>query len=267
MTIEVAGRPGVPAIIVDRISKSFQRRQGGSSVEALAGVSFKVRANSFVTLFGPSGCGKTTMLRLLNGLLQPDEGAISVYGRPPAPGHETGFVFQSPRLLPWRTVRGNVSFPLELQTGGQRPSHDRIEDILERVGLADFAESYPNELSGGMAQRAALARALVVRPRLLLMDEPFANLDAQAREFMQIELLRIWQMLDCEVVFVTHSVDEAIILSDQILVMSPRPGRIVEAIEVDLPRPRTESDVRGMPEFARLRTHLWDQIKRTVSSV
>lgn len=251
-------------IVVDGVSKTFSRGPSAQSVMALGDVSLTFPANGFVTIFGPSGCGKTTLLRLIGGLLQPDSGEISVYGRKPAPGAGTGFVFQSFRLLPWRTVRDNVGFPLEIQGIGGEARRARVDDYLSRVGLADFAESFPSELSGGMNQRVALARALVAEPRLLLMDEPFASLDAQTREFMQMELLRLWRQKQGEVIFVTHSVDEAISLSDRIVVMSPRPGRVVEIVEVDLPRPRWEYDLRARPEFNELRAHLWGRIKEMV---
>lgn len=252
------------SIALDGVSKSFARGRTSQVVQALDDVSFDVQPNSFVTVFGPSGCGKTTLLRLINGLLKPDGGEISVYGEPPAPGPRMGFVFQSFRLMPWRTVRGNIGFPLEVRGVGAAERETRVNDYLSRIGLEEFGDSYPSELSGGMKQRVALARALVSEPPLLLMDEPFASLDAQTREFMQIELLQLWGRIKGEVVFVTHSVDEAIILSDRIVVMSPRPGRVVEIVEVDLPRPRWDYGVRTQPEFVELRAYLWRKIEEMV---
>jgi NitT/TauT family transport system ATP-binding protein len=254
------------AISVRNISKTFQRAKAVSGVKALEDVSFEIKANNFVSVVGPSGCGKTTLLRMLNGLIDPDAGEILVDGRPPVPGPHMGFVFQSFRLMPWRTIRSNVAFTLEVHGVGARECADRVDQYLSMVGLSRFADSYPTELSGGMKQRAALARALVGRPRFLLMDEPFASLDAQTREFMQIELAKIWQHHKGVVVLVTHSVDEAVLLSDQIILLNPRPGRVAEILDVDLPHPRWSYDVRARPEFAEMRGHLWNRIKEMVTS-
>ena len=254
------------AISVRNVSKTFRRAKGNSSVKALENVSFDIRPNAFVSLVGPSGCGKTTLLRMLNGLIKPDAGEILVEGQEPAPGPHMGFVFQSFRLMPWRTIRSNVAFTLEVHG---RPAAERLEradHYLNMVGLRKFADHYPSELSGGMKQRAALARALVGEPHFLLMDEPFANLDAQTREFMQIELAKIWERRKGVVVLVTHSVDEAVLLSDQIILLNPRPGRVAEILEVGLPHPRWTYDARARPEFAELRRHLWNRIKDMVAS-
>ncbi len=258
--------PDEPAIVVRNVSKTFRRPASkGGGVKALENVSFRIQPNAFVSIVGPSGCGKTTMLRMLNGLIQPDAGEILVDGRAPAPGPHMGFVFQSFRLMPWRTIRANVAFALEVHGVAARERTERADYYLNMVGLRRFAESYPSELSGGMKQRAALARALVGQPRFLLMDEPFANLDAQTREFMQIELAKIWQHHKSVVVLVTHSVDEALLLSDQIILLNLRPGRVAEILEVDLPRPRWSYDARARPEFVEMRAHLWDRIKRMVA--
>jgi NitT/TauT family transport system ATP-binding protein len=254
------------AISVRNISKTFRRAKAVNGVKALENVSFEIKANSFVSLVGPSGCGKTTLLRMLNGLIRPDAGEILVDGLHPVPGPHMGFVFQSFRLMPWRTIRANVAFTLEVHGVGARECADRADHYLSMVGLSRFADSYPAELSGGMKQRAALARALVGQPRFLLMDEPFANLDAQTREFMQIELAKIWQHHKGVVVLVTHSVDEAVLLSDQIILLNPRPGRVSEILDVDLPHPRWSYDVRARPEFAEMRGHLWNRIKEMVAS-
>jgi NitT/TauT family transport system ATP-binding protein len=254
------------AISVRNISKTFRRAKAVNGVKALEDVSFEIKANSFVSLVGPSGCGKTTLLRMLNGLIRPDAGEILVDGLHPVPGPHMGFVFQSFRLMPWRTIRANVAFTLEVHGVGARECADRADHYLSMVGLSRFADSYPAELSGGMKQRAALARALVGQPRFLLMDEPFANLDAQTREFMQIELAKIWQHHKGVVVLVTHSVDEAVLLSDQIILLNPRPGRVSEILDVDLPHPRWSYDVRARPEFAEMRGHLWNRIKEMVAS-
>jgi NitT/TauT family transport system ATP-binding protein len=253
-----------PAIAMRGVSKWFRRANSDTGVHALDGIELDIRANTFVTLIGPSGCGKTTLLRMLNGLIRPSSGEILVSGKPPKPGPHMGVVFQSFRLMPWRTIRTNVYFPLEVHNVPRRECEERADHYLAMMGLRRFAESYPHELSGGMQQRAALARALIAQPAFLLMDEPFAALDAQTREFMQIEVMKIRQNLKSVVVFVTHSVDEAVLLSDQVVMMRPRPGRIAEIVDVSLPQPRWDYDVRATPEFAALRHHLWEGIKAMV---
>lgn len=253
-----------PAIEVRGVTKTFRPMHGATVVTALQDISFTCERNSFVTLVGPSGCGKTTLLRMLNGLIPADSGEILVDGHPPHPGIEMGFVFQSFRLLPWRTVLQNVGYTLEVNGVEPAEVKERAGRYLDLVGLSRFANAYPSELSGGMRQRVALARALVGEPRYLLMDEPFANLDAQMREFMQIEMLRILQDRDVNVVFVTHSPDEAVLMSDRIVILRPRPGRVSEVVDVDLPHPRWEGDLRMEPRFAELRGHLWDRIKAMV---
>jgi NitT/TauT family transport system ATP-binding protein len=254
------------SIKVTNVSKTFRRAKAKEGVLALDGVSLDIAPNTFVSLVGPSGCGKTTLLRMLNGLIVPDAGEILVGGEAPRPGPQTGFVFQSFRLLPWRTIRDNVAFTVELGGMNARDRGARADHYLEMVGLQRFANAYPNELSGGMKQRAALARALSAEPRYLLMDEPFAALDAQTREFMQIELAKLWTHHKSTVVFVTHSVDEAVLLSDQIVLLRPRPGRVAEVLDVDLPHPRWQYDARATPRFAELRHYLWERIKTMVAS-
>jgi NitT/TauT family transport system ATP-binding protein len=254
------------SIKVTNVSKTFRRAKAKDGVLALDGVSLDIAPNTFVSLVGPSGCGKTTLLRMLNGLIVPDTGEILVGGEAPRPGPQTGFVFQSFRLLPWRTIRDNVAFTVELGGMNARDRGARADHYLEMVGLQRFANAYPNELSGGMKQRAALARALSAEPRYLLMDEPFAALDAQTREFMQIELAKLWSHHKSIVVFVTHSVDEAVLLSDRIVLLRPRPGRVAEVLDVDLPHPRWQYDARATPRFAELRHYLWERIKAMVAS-
>jgi NitT/TauT family transport system ATP-binding protein len=253
-----------PAISVRGASKTFRRPNMPTGVNALRDISFDIAPNSFVSLVGPSGCGKTTLLRLLNGLIQPDSGQVLVDGEPPRPGPHMGFVFQSFRLMPWRTIRANVAFALEVQGIAPHECAERADEYLALVGLRRFADAHPSELSGGMNQRAALARALVGQPRFLLMDEPFANLDAQTSEFMQIELAKIWEQHKGVVVLVTHSVDEAVLLSDRIILLNPRPGSVAEIVDVKLPHPRWSYDARALPEFAALRTYLWNRIKEMV---
>jgi len=253
-----------PAIVVRNVSKWFRRAKGKVEVHALDNIDLNITPNTFVSLVGPSGCGKTTLLRMLNGLIQPDSGVIRIAGEEPTPGPHMGIVFQSFRLMPWRTIRANVFFPLELHDTASQECAERADYLLAMMGLRKFADSYPRELSGGMQQRAALARALIANPAFLLMDEPFAALDAQTREFMQIEVMKIRQTLKSVVVFVTHSVDEAVLLSDQIVMMSPRPGRIAEIVNVNLPQPRWDYDVRATSEFVELRHYLWEGIKAMV---
>jgi NitT/TauT family transport system ATP-binding protein len=257
---------GRPAISVKNVSKTFRRANTLYGVKALDSVSFDIAPNRFVSIVGPSGCGKTTLLRTLNGLIQPDEGTVQVDGAAPTPGPHMGFVFQSFRLMPWRTIRSNVAFTLEVHGVTEKEREERVDHYLNLVGLRRFADSYPAELSGGMKQRTALARALIGQPRYLLLDEPLANLDAQTSEFMQIELMKIWRQYQGVMVLVTHSVDEAVLLSDQIILLNPRPGRVAEILEVPLPHPRWSYDVRARPEFIEMRAHLWARIKAMVAS-
>ncbi len=246
--------PGL--IELQGVGKSFKEGR----LRALQDISFSVAPGEFVSLVGPSGCGKTTLLRLIDGLTPPDEGAVLVKGRPPQPSSEMAMVFQSARLLPWRTVAGNIEFVLALKGLSRRDATQRALALLGAVGLRDFAEAYPHELSGGMQQRVGLARALAVEPEVLLMDEPFAALDAMTRETLRGELLRMWARRRMAVVFVTHDIDEAILLSQRIILLRPRPGRIDSILSVDLPEPRWQHDPRGQPAFATLRRELWDRI-------
>ena len=258
----------IPKIEIRSVAKSFHRanRAAESRVDALHDVSFSIFPGEFVCLIGPSGCGKTTLLRLINGLIEPDAGEILVDGKgPPEPGPWAGFVFQSFRLLPWRTIIDNVEFPLQLRGVDVRDRAARAKEYLDLVGLEDFANSYPHELSGGMQQRVGLARALALRPEILLMDEPFAALDAQTRELMQIELSRIWEQRKVAVVFVTHSLDESIFLADRIILLRRRPGKVEEILNVPFDRPRWRYDIRALPEYSKLRSHLWDKIRGMVA--
>ena len=246
----------VPLISLRQIGKSF--REG--RVQALDGISFDVAPGEFISLVGPSGCGKTTILRLMNGLITPDRGEILVKGRPPVPSANLAMVFQSARLLPWRTVAGNIEFVLALRGLSRQARSERALALLGLVGLREFADAYPHELSGGMQQRVGLARALAVEPEVLLMDEPFAAVDAMTRETLRAGLLQMWSQRRMAVVFVTHDIDEAILLSQRIVLLRPRPGRIDEIVDVDFPEPRWQNDPRGLPAFVALRRHLWDRI-------
>ncbi len=255
-----------PAIRFDRVSKSFASAGGRAAVLALQDISFTVEPATFVALLGPSGCGKTTILRLADGLIRGDTGKVEVFGAPPKPGPNIGFVFQTFRLIPWASVQDNVEFALKGPLFSQAERRERANRHLELVGLAEFRHAYPGELSGGMKQRVALARALATEPDILLMDEPFASIDAQTRELMRIELMRIWTDRRPVVLFVTHSVDEAIILADRILLLSPRPGRTVKTIEVELERPRWAYDARAEPRYVELRSFLSERMRELVLS-
>ncbi|HXG05433.1 MAG TPA: ABC transporter ATP-binding protein [Candidatus Binatia bacterium] len=221
------------------VSKTFRSREG-DRVHALEDISLRVEPEEFVSLVGPSGCGKSTLLRLVGGLTLPTRGVVWVRGaevREPFP--DAGFVFQSAVLLPWRTVLDNVLFSIEMLGHRREAYRDRALALIELAGLGGFERRYPWELSGGMQQRVAICRALVHDPSLLLMDEPFGALDAMTREEMSLELLRIWGERRKTILFVTHSIPEAILLSDRVVVMTPRPGRVARVLEIELPRPRT----------------------------
>ena len=235
-------------IRVEGLSKVFHSRDGGSVV-ALHDVSLEVARNEFVSLVGPSGCGKSTMLRLLAGLVGPTRGVLEIDGTAVTePRRDIGIVFQSPTLLPWADITDNVLFPLRLMRERASDARARAHALLELVGLKGFESRYPRELSGGMQQRAAICRALIHDPGILLMDEPFGALDALTREVMSMELLRIWTENPKTIVFVTHSITEAVLLSDRVIVMSPRPGRIAEVVDVPIERPRT-LDMEGSRDF------------------
>ncbi len=230
-------------LLIERAEKRF------GAMQALAPLDLAVRDGEFIAIVGPSGCGKSTLLRLVAGLLPASAGRLTLGGRAiTGPVTEVGIVFQQPVLLDWRTALGNVLFQVEMR--GQRPGpwRQRALALLEQVGLADFADAYPHALSGGMRQRVAIARALVHEPGLLLMDEPFGALDALTREQMRIDLETLWLRRRMTVLFVTHSVDEAVLLADRVVVMSPRPGRIDRILDIRLPRPRGLS-ARREPAF------------------
>ncbi|HEV8306933.1 MAG TPA: ABC transporter ATP-binding protein [Methylomirabilota bacterium] len=225
-------------IALERVAKAYKLR-GGAQLLAIDEVSLDVGDGEFVTIVGPSGCGKSTLLKLVAGLVFPSRGEIRLDGEPvTGPRRGVGMVFQSAVLLKWKTVLGNVMFPLRIMRLDQPRYEQRARELLEITGLADFADRYPRELSGGMQQRVAICRALVFDPKVLLMDEPFGALDAMTREELSIELLRIWQGARKTVLFVTHSISEAVLLADRVVVMSARPGRVVDVLDVDLPRPR-----------------------------
>jgi NitT/TauT family transport system ATP-binding protein len=243
----LAGSTAPPTISVRGLSKDH--RVHGGSVQALAQTSFDVTEGEFIAVVGPSGCGKTTLLKILAGVLPASTGTACLRGTPiNGPRRDIGVVFQSPVLLPWRSVLENVLLPIDVQRAG-RDRHTQLAlALLELVGLREFAHRYPGELSGGMQQRVAITRALVHDPALLLMDEPFGALDALTREQMNLELQRIWLERRKTILFITHSIPEAVFLADRVLVMSPRPGRIVDVVTVNMPRPRL-LEVMNQPQF------------------
>ena len=254
---------------IQGVSKSFHKTASNSSTEiqALANVNLSIRENEFVSIIGPSGCGKTTLLKIIDGLLSHDGGEILIKGRKvTGPGPERAVVFQTFALLPWRTVRENVSLALRFRGLGRREIADRVDPWLVRVGLAPFADNFPHELSGGMRKRTQLAQSLVVDPSVLLMDEPFGSVDAQTRQLLQEELLNLWQREQKTVIFVTHSMDEAVYLSDRVVVMTPRPGRVAEILDVPLSRPRAAGDVRRDPRFVDLTNYIWDSLKKAMEN-
>jgi NitT/TauT family transport system ATP-binding protein len=248
-------------LVFDKVSKFFGVRKTGKgeagTMVALKEVCAKVEPGEFITLLGPSGCGKTTLLRMTAGLLKPDEGAITIGNTPvKQPRKDACMVFQNFGLLPWRTVARNVEFPLELDGVPKKERTERTRYFLNLVGLTSFENHYPHELSGGMQQRVGIARAMMREPILIFMDEPFGALDAQTREQLQEDFLKIWQQTRMTVLFVTHSIDEALLLSDRIFVFSSRPGRLSTIIESPLAPYRMTEDVRTRPEFAACRAEL-----------
>jgi NitT/TauT family transport system ATP-binding protein len=235
-------------------------------VTALSDFSLEVNRGEFVSVVGPSGCGKSTFLNLLLGLIHPDAGEMRLDGAPIAgPGQERAMVFQEFGLLPWRTVRANVELGLELKGVSSAERSGHATELIKLVGLQGFERHYPHELSGGMKQRVGLARALATEPQVLLMDEPFAALDAQTRDLMQAELLQIWERTKKTVLFVTHSIEEAAYLSDRVMVMTARPGRAKEILKINLPRPR-DYEMRLTPEFNQIKSRIWEVLKEELTS-
>jgi NitT/TauT family transport system ATP-binding protein len=245
--------------------KEYQSRN--NVIPALENVSFRVREQEFVCIVGPSGCGKTTLLKLIAGLLEPSSGRIVFGSELPYDQPRSALVFQEHGLFPWMSVLDNVAFGLEMQGVGRLERRDRARAFIEKVGLAPFAHSYPHELSVGMRQRVGIARAFVADPQILLMDEPFSSLDAQTRLVLQEELLRIWRDHKKLVVYVTHDIEEAVLLGDRVLVMTGRPGSIREEIPIPLPRPRALS-AREQPEVMEIKWHIWkmleDEVRKTL---
>ena len=251
------------AVVVRGVERIFTGAKG-ATVTALTGIDLTVHDGEFVSLIGPSGCGKSTLLRLIADLDEPTAGDIRVFGRTSKQARVDqayGIAFQQAGLLPWRTVAANIELPLQLHGVGAAERRSRVAELLDLVGLADFARNYPDQLSGGMQQRVAIARSLAEQPRLLLMDEPFGALDEMTRERMNQEVLRIWERTGITVVFVTHSIPEAVFLSSRVVVMSARPGRITDVIEIDLPRPR-DVETREQPRYFELVTDVREALRR-----
>jgi NitT/TauT family transport system ATP-binding protein len=235
-----------PLLSIQKLKKTFVTRDG--TLEALGSVTFDVYPEEFVSIVGPSGCGKTTLLKIIAGLMAQSEGEIVVDRAKFDPAREVGFVFQKALLLNWRRVLDNVLLPIEILRMERKKYLPKAMELLSLVGLEGFERSYPNELSGGMQQRVSLARALIHDPKVILMDEPFGALDAITREKMNLELLRIWAESKKTVIFITHEINEAVFLSNRVVVLSARPSRMIEAFDIDLPRPRT-LDIRTSPRF------------------
>jgi len=256
----MAGLNG-PIIDVQGVGKVFGR--GAGVTRALEGVSLAIQPREFISIIGPSGCGKSTLLRIVGDLVEPSGGAVHVKGKTPRQARldrDYGIVFQTPVLYEWRTVLRNVELPLEVMGRPRSESQGRAQGMLQLVGLGAFQHHYPWQLSGGMQQRVAIARALVFNPSILLMDEPFGALDELTRERLNLELLTIWSQTSATVLFITHSISEAVFLSSRVMVMSPRPGRIERTVTIDLPRPRT-AQTRAAARFFELVTQVREGLR------
>jgi NitT/TauT family transport system ATP-binding protein len=261
-------KPTGRGLAIEQISYHYFLEREQTEFLAFTDVSMSVADGEFVAIVGPSGCGKTTLLNVVAGLLPFDEGRLSIGGEPVSgPGTNRSMVFQHASLLPWRTVLGNVRYGMEMQRRFDNIRMDaRAKEMIRLVGLSGFEGRYPSELSGGMQQRVNLGRALATDPEVLLMDEPFAALDAQTREFMQAELLKIWAKSRKMVLFITHQIDEAVFLADRVIVMGTRPGRIKEEFHIDLPRPRALSLKRD-PRFLALCDSIWKLIEEEADGI
>jgi NitT/TauT family transport system ATP-binding protein len=258
-----AGSPPPPKLRLEGVGKTFavrgKRRAPARTVTALQDVELDIAPGEFTVLVGPSGCGKSTLLDLLGGLDSPTSGRILLDGAPvEGPGLDRGIVFQQYALLPWRTALGNVEFGLEATGVSRRERAERAREVLDLVGLQGFQDRHPHELSGGMRQRVAIARSLAYDPGVLLMDEPFGALDAQTRESLQDELLRIWERTGKTIVFITHSIDEAVHLGQRVAVLTSRPGRVKEVVPIGIDGRTEAEDLRSSPEFAEHRHRIWE---------
>jgi NitT/TauT family transport system ATP-binding protein len=250
---------GHEALEASGVRKSYTK--DGRTLQVLDVERFAVREGEFVTIIGPSGCGKSTLLHIMGGFIPAEAGAISVYGKQVnGPGPDRGMMFQEFALFPWKTVAGNVAWGLEAQGRARGEIETIVQQHLDMIGLSEFRNHYPAELSGGMKQRVALARVLAFNPKVLLMDEPFGALDAQTRETMQEEVTRLWERTKKTIVFVTHDIEEAVFLGDRVVVLSARPGRIREEVRIDLPRPRT-LEIKKSMQCHEYRNRIWDLIR------
>lgn len=252
-----------PKIAVRGLSKVFQPARG-AVIEALRGIDLEILDGEFITLIGASGCGKTTLLRIMGGFEQASTGYIEIASRAGPSDLVTSTVFQEESVFPWLSVAGNVEYGLRIRGMAKDRRRQIVQHFIDKVGLSAFKDAYPSQLSGGMRQRVSVARAFANGPEVLLMDEPFGALDEQTRIILQQEVLRLWSEHRCTVVFVTHSLDEAITLSDRIIVLSARPGQVRADIRVDIPRPRPVSTLRAHPEYAGLYQRLWSLIEADI---
>lgn len=254
-----------PLVVAENLTVGYELERERQLLTALTDINLTIHDGEFVVLVGPSGCGKTTFINAIAGLLQPWEGTVTYDGKKiEGTSKDRSMVFQDYAVMPWRTVESNVRMPFELRDQGLAKSEvsDRVQSMIEAVGLQGFEKSYPHELSGGMRQRVGIARAMVTQPRLLLADEPFGALDAMTREVLQGQLEQLVMEAGQTVVFITHSIDEAISLGDRIVVISNRPGTIREIVDVNIERPRlAEGEITQHPEYGRLREHLWNLVK------
>ena len=255
---------GAPKLAIDGVRKRFTIKKQGQehTFLALDGVDLDIQDQEFVSVIGPSGSGKTTLLKIVAGLVEPNAGEIRIDGkRVTTPGPDRAVVFQTFGLFPWKTVMDNVRFPLTIRKVPKDRATEIAQANIAKVGLDGFEDAYPHQLSGGMQQRVGLARALAADPQILLMDEPFGAIDAQTRELMQEELLRLWGEAKKCVMFVTHDLDEAVLLADRVVVLSGQPGKVQAIIDVPLPRPRWEYDMRSHKEFAEIRQEIWEMLR------
>lgn len=260
LNVSIFGDNSLIHVEARNLSVEYVMRRTSGRVTAIGDMNFSVDSGKFVCIVGTSGCGKTTLLNVIAGLQRPSAGDILLDGAPvQGPGRERAMVFQSAALMPWRTVLRNITYGLEIQHYSVKEATQMASLWVDLVGLKDFEQSYPRELSGGMQQRVNLARALATNPKLLLMDEPFASLDGQMREYMQADIERIWLQTRQTTIFVTHLIDEAIILADEVIVMTTRPGQVKSVMTVDLPRPRT-MEIKKTPAFHALEDHLRDLV-------
>jgi NitT/TauT family transport system ATP-binding protein len=263
--MEGAPQADAPKIAVRGLSKGFRLR-GGQQVQALRGIELEIADGEFVSIIGASGCGKTTLLRIIGGFEQADEGRVEIASNPSDSGLVTSTVFQEDSVFPWLTAQENVGYGLRIRKVAPARRKELVDHFIETVGLGAFRDAYPSQLSGGMRQRVSVARAFANEPEVLLMDEPFGALDEQTRLVLQDEILRLWSEHRRTVLFVTHNLDEAITLSDRIVVLGARPGRVRAVIPVELPRPRNVIALRSNPRYGQLYQQLWDLLQDDVAA-